>query len=182
MTAKRNHSVSPAASSILGMSFSIALYGAYQYVKREKEHRMLLQRIAEEDVPGRHAAVDRIKPVSWRLLTLILEALFIVFIVWVVYARSKDFNAGDVASLIVLVYLILALPGAFNVFNPALWRLLTLAFIEVLLAGSAVWLVHAGSKILYAGVVAYVIAICFVALFVFLLPVLSRDIRAYRNR
>ncbi len=175
--------MNPADYSLLIMSLLIAAYGTHQYIKREKEHRALLQRIIDGNSMALHAAVGIVKlPRRLVLMLAFIEVLLVALVIWVVCTRSKVFNAGDATNLIVLVYLILALPGAFGVFNPALWRLLTLAFIEVLLVGSVIWLVHTGSKILYGAEVAYIIAFFFVALFAFLLPVLVRDIRAYRNK
>jgi hypothetical protein len=175
--------MNPGDYSVLVTSLSIAAYGVYQYVKREKEQRMLLQNVAERDIAGHYAAVVMTKPAPWRLLTLALvELLLIAEGIWLVSTRSKIMNAGDVINLVVITYVMLALPGALGVLKPALWRLITLCFIQVLLVVSVIWLIHVGSRIYYAGDVAYGIAFCFVILFFTLLPVFLRDIRAYRNK
>jgi hypothetical protein len=65
---------------------------------------------------------------------------------------------------------------------PALWRLATISMIEVILLAAIAWLVYIRSRILFGGEVTYIIAFFFLIIFVFLLIILSRDIRAYRNK
>jgi hypothetical protein len=177
--------MNPADYSILIWSLSIAAYGAYQYVRREKEHRALLQTISKHDISDPYAAGDVIKHASWRLITLALgEVLLIAYVIWQVSTRSKIPDTGGGRELTVFVgtiYFMLALPGVLGVLKPALWRLMTLCFIEVVLVISVLWLIYIRSRIIYAGEVTYIIAISFVVLFFALLPVLVRDIRAYRN-
>ena len=167
--------------STLGTSLAIAAYGSYQYVKREKEHRVLLQTISNRDI-DRQAAEAVIKRASWRLMIFALgEAMLIAYLVWMFSAFPDPTGVGKVMGFVVTAYMMLALPGVLGILKRALWHLLTLCFIEVVLVGAVIWLISVRSKIMYGGEVTYFIAFFFVVLFVVLLPIVVRDVRAYRN-
>ncbi|MCX6145224.1 MAG: hypothetical protein NTZ35_18625 [Ignavibacteriales bacterium] len=175
--------MNPADYSILVMSLSLAAYGVYQYVKREKEHRALLQTISKSVTPNSYAAVDMIKHASWRLIALALgEVLLIAHLIWRVSTIPDPAGVGKLMGFVVTTYLMLALPGVLGVLKRALWHLMTLCFIEAVLVAAIIWLIYIRSKIIYAGEVTYFIAFFFVVLFLVLLPMVVRDIRAYRNK
>jgi hypothetical protein len=174
--------MNPADYSTLGTSLAIAVYGIYQYAKREKEHRALLQTISKSDIPHSSAAAGTIKHAPWRLMTLALgEVLLIAHFIWRLSTMPDLAGGGKLTSFVVTLYLMLALPGVLGVLKPKLWRLMTLCFIEVVLVAAVIWLMYINSKIIYANEVTYIIAFFFVVLFLVLLPTVVRDIRAYRN-
>jgi hypothetical protein len=174
--------MNPAVYSILVTSLSIAAYGVYQYVKREKEHRALLQTISKSDISDPSATVGMIKRASWRLITLALgEVLLIAHFIWRLSTIPDPAGVGKVLGFVVTTYLMLALPGVLGVLKRALWNLMTVCFIEAVLVAAVIWLISARSNIMYGGEVTYFIAFFFVVLFLVLLRIVVRDIRAYRN-
>jgi hypothetical protein len=105
---------------------AIVAYGVYQFYKREKSHKELIQGILE----------------------------------------GKETDVREISQV----------PA------PALWRLATTSIIELMLLAAIVWLVYIRSRILYGGEITYIIAFFFSIIFVILLVVLLRDIKAYRNK
>ena len=104
----------------------IITYGIYQYRKREKNHRLLLQNLIE----GKEA---------------------------------KSVEAGTLGTSTV-------------------WRLWTISLVEALLLGAIVWLVSVRSRILYGRGTVYILAGIFLALFLSLLLILLRDIKAHQGQ
>jgi hypothetical protein len=174
--------MNPADYSTSGTSLVIAVYGIYQYTKREKEHRALLQTISKSDIPHSSPAAGTIKHAPWQLMTLALgEVLLIAHLVWRLSTMPDLVGGAKLTGFVVTLYMMLALPGVLGVLKPKLWRLMTLCFIEVVLVAAVIWLITARSNIIYGGEVIYIIAFFFVVLFFVLLPMVVRDIRAYRN-
>jgi hypothetical protein len=174
--------MNPADYSTLGTSLAIAAYGIYQYVKREKEHRAVLQTLCKSDIPHSFAAAGAIKHAPWRLMAFALgEVILIAYLVWMFSKIPDPTGVGKAMGFVVTAYMMLALPGVLGILKRALWHLLTLCFIEVVLVGAVIWLISVRSKIIYAGEVTYFIAFFFGVLFFVLLPIVVRDVRAYHN-
>jgi hypothetical protein len=175
-------SMNPADYATVIMILTVVAYGIHQYVKREKEHRALLQTISQCDIASPSAIVEKIKPAPWRFIALVVgELLLIAHLIWRVATAPDVWGGARLMGFLVTIYLMMALPGVLGLLKRALWRLMTLCFIEMALVASVLWLLNVRSKIIYGGELTYVIAFLFVAVFLVLLPMVMRDIRAYRS-
>lgn len=86
----------------------IIAYGIYQYYKREKIHRALLQSIVAGGQPIPTSGFDTIRPALWRLLTIaVVETVLMVGVIWLVSIRSRILYGGDVVYIIAFFFLIL---------------------------------------------------------------------------
>lgn len=174
--------MNPVDYSSVIMSLSVAAYGAYRYVQREKDHRALLHSINNPGFGSPSSTVETNKPAAWRLIAVALgEVLLVAHLIWRVDTTPDVWGGMRLTSVVVTIYLMMALPGVLGLLKRALWRLMTLCFIEVVLVAAIVWLMYVRSKIIYAGELTYVIAFSFVVLFLVLLPMVVRDFKSYRN-
>lgn len=84
---------------------AIVGYGVYQFYKREKIHRELVQSILEGKEPDVHEIRREPVPALWRLAsTGVIEVMLLAAIVWLVYVRSRILYGGEVTYIIALFF------------------------------------------------------------------------------
>jgi hypothetical protein len=96
----------------------ILTYGAYQYVKREKAHKVLIQSLLTggDEIPATPTGETR--PALWRILNILaIEIVLLAGIIWLVSVRSRILYAGEFTYYIALFFLVL-----FGLLMPVLIR------------------------------------------------------------
>lgn len=85
----------------------ILAYGIYQYLKREKAHRMFLQNVIAGDRLVSVAPNGVAEPALWRLLSIgAVEILLMGSIIWLVLIRSKIHEGGEAVYIIAFVFFV----------------------------------------------------------------------------
>jgi hypothetical protein len=80
---------------------AIVGYGVYQFYKRERTHKALIQGILEGKDPDVREITREPVPALWRLATTsVIEVMLLASIVWLVYVRSKILYGGYVTYII----------------------------------------------------------------------------------
>lgn len=86
----------------------ILAYGIRQYVKREKAHKELIQRLLGGEGAIQVSAISEPRTALWRLLTIAAFEIFLLAgIVWLMSIRNKILYGGEFTYIIALSFLVL---------------------------------------------------------------------------
>jgi hypothetical protein len=91
----------------------ILSYGIRQYVKREKSHKALIQRLLAGEGAIEASPIEKPKSVLYLIEIVAVEILVLAGIIWVVYMKPRILYGGDVMYIIavfLLFWFVLLLP------------------------------------------------------------------------